>query len=110
MRQSTKQILTALSAISLVAAISGCSIFISKPRVAKINIQGLDNKHYEYIVTLDEPVADTNLDIQISKHYTVQIDFEWLWNSGADNLSGFGATNEDMIPPLVPWMLCKYRF
>ncbi len=111
MRNRTIQFVTVLSVISLIATISGCSIFISTPRTAKIHIQGLDNQHYDYIIALDERLSEANLDIKISKHYAVQIDFDWLWGSAGDTRLDFNnSLDEDIIPPLVPWMLCKYRF
>ena len=110
MRKWTNQLLTVLSAICLMVSISGCSIFISTPRTAKINIQGLDNKFFEYIIPLDEPTAETNLDIRISKRYALQLDFDWLWESDSESYLDYNPADKETIPPLAPWMLCKYRF
>jgi hypothetical protein len=110
MSNRTKHLITVLSVISLMVTVSGCSIFISTPRTAKIHIQGLDNRHYDYIIALDEPSAEANLDISISKHYAVQLDFDWLWGSASDSRIDYNSLDEDIIPPLIPWMLCKYRF
>ncbi len=111
MSNHTKQFITVLSVISMLVTISGCSIFISTPRTAKIHIQGLNNQHYDYVIALDEPATEANLDITISKKYAVQLDFDWLWGSGFDTRMGYyNSVDEDKIPPLVPWMLCKYRF
>ena len=110
MIQRTNHFLTVLSAICLMVSISGCSIFISTPRTAKIHIQGLDNQHYDYIIPIDEPATEANLDIRISKRYAVQLDFDWLWDSDRENRTDYATTEEDTIPQLVPWMLCKYRF
>jgi hypothetical protein len=111
MSNRTKQFITVMSAIILLASISGCSIFISTPRTAKIHIQGLDNQHYDYTIALDEPSAEANLDIRISKRYAVQLDFDWLWDSAGDSRTSlYNSVDEDMIPLLVPWMMCKYRF
>ena len=74
------------------------------------NIQGLDNQHYDYIIPIDEPATEANLDIRISKRYAVQLDFDWLWDSDRENRTDYATTDEDPIPQLVPWMLCKYRF
>lgn len=110
MRKWTNQLLSVLSVICLMVSISGCSIFISTPRTARIHIQGLDNKRLEYIIALDEPVAETNLDIRISKHYTLQLDFDWLWESDSESFLDYNPADNETIPPLAPWMLCKYRF
>ena len=110
MRKCSKKFLTVLSVICLVVSISGCSIFISTPRTAKIRIQGLDNKYHDAIIALDEPATETSLDIRLSKQYTLQLDFDWLWDPNQESRINNLATDEDMIPPLAPWMLCKYRF
>lgn len=89
---------------------NACSIFISTPRTARIHIQGLDNKYYDCIIALDEPTAKTNMDIRISKNYAVQLDFEWLWDADSDAELRQEDPETDIIPPLTPWMLCKYRF
>jgi len=111
MSNRTKQFITVLSVISMLISVSGCSIFISTPRTARIHIQGLDNQHYDYVIALDEPLAEANLDITISKRYAVQLDFDWLWGTASyTRLDYNNSVDEDKIPPLVPWMLCKYRF
>jgi hypothetical protein len=106
-----KQLLTILSTICIMVAICGCSIFVSAPPTARIRIQGLDNKLYEYIIALDKPVDETNVGFRISKNYTLQLDFEWLWDSGTDSRIGNNLlAEEDTISPLVPWIVCNYRF
>ncbi len=111
MRKRSDQLLTLLSVICLMVSISGCSIFISTPRTARIHIQGLDNKHFEYIIPLDDTTAETKLDIRISKNYTLQLDFDWLGDPGRESLIDYSpAADKEMIPPLAPWMSCKYRF
>ena len=95
----------------IVVMICGCSIFVSTPRTAKIYIHGSDNNLNEYIIALEEPVDETNVGIRISKNYTLQLDFEWLWDSGTDSrlITNF-QDNDDAASPLVPWIVCKYRF
>jgi len=110
MSKRTNYFITVLSVIILMATINGCSIFISTPRTAKIHIQGLDNQRHDYIIALDERLTEANLDIRISKRYTVQLDFDWLWGSATESQIDNNPVDEDKIPPLVPWMLCKYRF
>ena len=95
----------------MATALCGCSVFVSTPPTATIRIQGLDNKLYEYVITLDEPVDETSVGFQISKNYTLQLDFEWLWDSGMDSrIESNRVADEDMLPPLVPWIVCNYRF
>ena len=110
MRNRTIQLLALFTVICLMVTISGCSVFISTPRTARIRIQGLDNKHFEYIIALDEPVTETNLDIRISKNYTLQLDFDWLWESESESLIDYSPADKEIIPRLTPWMSCKYRF
>lgn len=107
------KMLSALLLLGATLAVNACSVFISTPRTAKIHIQGLDNKYYEYVVALDEPITKTNMDIRISKNYAVQLDFEWLWDASDDIMFGQKSTSDtdtDTVSPLTPWMLCKYRF
>jgi hypothetical protein len=107
----TKGLLTVLAVIGIAVAVCGCSIFVSTPRTAKIRIQGLDNKLYEYVIALDEPVDETNVGFRISKNYTLQLDFEWLWDSGTDcRMINNSQVDDDTNSPLVPWVVCKYRF
>jgi type 1 fimbria pilin len=105
------QLLAAISTICIVVATCGCSIFVSAPPTAKIRIQGLDNKLYEYIIALDEPADETNVGFRISKKYTLKLDFEWLWDSATGSQIGNNQlADEDTIPLLVPWIVCNYRF
>ena len=106
-----KQILIVLFLTCLIVFPNGCSVFISTPRTARIHIQGLGNEYYDYIITLDQPLPEANLDIRISDRYAVQIDFEWLWDAYNNDQADSNALQvEDQIVPLVPWMQCKYRF
>jgi hypothetical protein len=106
-----KHLFTILWTICTVVATCGCSVLVSSPPTAKFRIQGLDNKIYEYVITLDKPVGETNVEIRISKNNTLQLDFEWLWDSMADTEIDYNhLAGEDMAPPLVPWMVCNYRF
>jgi hypothetical protein len=106
-----KQLFTGLSAICIAATIFGCSIFVSTPPTARIRIQGLDNKLYEHVIALDAPVEETNVEIRISEHNSLQLDFEWLWNSdAASQINDSHTGDEDSAPPLIPWVMCNYRF
>jgi hypothetical protein len=106
-----RQLLTVFWTICMLAATCGCSIFVSTPPTAKIRIQGLDNELYEYVVTLDRPLDETNIGFKISKNYTLQLDFEWLWDSATDSrIDNNLMADEDTLPLLVPWIVCNYRF
>lgn len=106
-----RQLFTVLCAICMVVSTCGCSVFVSTPPTAKFRIQGLDNKLNEYVITLDEPVDATNVGLRISKNYTLQLDFEWLWNPNSESQIEYNyLPNEDTLPPLVPWVVCNYRF
>lgn len=95
----------------MVVTTCGCSVFVSTPPTAKFRIQGLDNKLNEYVITLDEPVDATNVGFRISKNYTLQLDFEWLWNPNSESQIEYNyLPNEDTLPPLDPWVVCNYRF
>ena len=110
-KKMKKRLFNLLACIGLLIWLYGCSVFISTPRIARINIQGLDNKYREYIVPLDAPSPDKNLDIPITKHYAIQLDFDWLWESGNKTQPYYyDSFDEDTAAPLTPWMLCKYRF
>jgi hypothetical protein len=102
---------TVLWAICMVAEFCGCSIFVSTPPTANYRIQGLDDKLYEYVIALDEPTDETNVEFKISRNYTLQLDFEWLWDAGTGSEMDYDhLTDEDMLLPLVPWVVCNYRF
>lgn len=100
-----------MSAFMLIA--TGCSVFISTPRVARIQMQRLDNKWVEYVVNLEDP-TQSNVGIRLNHDYSLQLDFEWLWHMDkradiyTDTYLEADADFED--PRLTPWMLCKYRF
>ncbi len=104
-----KKIYFILAILFTVNVLLGCSVFISTPRVARYHVQGLDNQLMEYRVPIDSP-SEGNLDIQLSDHYAIQFDFDWLWNTDAD-ISDFAVSDDtSAAPSLAPWMLCKYRF
>ena len=89
--------------------VTGCSVFISTPQVARYHVQGLDDQFNEFVVPLDAP-CEGNMDIRITNNYTVQFDFEWLWNDSTD-INGYTVSDETTdSPSLAPWMICKYKF
>jgi len=89
--------------------LTGCSVFISTPQVARIHMQRPDNKFVDYIINLDDP-CETNLDIRLNNKYALQVDFDWLWNMD-ERSEIYNETEVDAADArLTPWMLCKYRF
>ncbi len=100
-------------AICLIAMLAGCSVFISTPRVTRIQIQGMDDELWEYVVTLEEPMDDS-LGFRISDRYSLQFDFEWLWNTDVD-ADAYSTLDSDFdgrpdTTPMAPWLLCRYHF
>ncbi len=94
---------------ALMLTATGCSVFIATPQVARYHIQQLDDQFVEVVINLDTP-TETDLDIHINNRYTLQLEFEWLWNpeEEPDNGEIAEVTLEDTR--MTPWMLCKYRF
>ncbi len=104
-----KKLCTVLIVISTLLITAGCSIFVSTPREARIEIQGLDNQLHEYIIALDDP-TETTLDINLTRRYTIQLDLQWLWDTNETLQLDVENLEEHAIAPLSPWMICKYRF
>lgn len=107
-RNLNRIVLSALIAPSILA-MSGCSVFISTPRVASFHVQRLDDKFIEYVVNLDDP-TETDLEIHLNNRYAIQLDFEFLWDSDESSEIYVESYTDPADPLLVPWMLCKYRF
>lgn len=99
--------------IALVFTATGCSVFISTPKVARIQVQRLDDKLVEYVVNLENP-TQSNVGIRLNNDYSLQLDFEWLWRKDqpSDIYTDIAleAQAEPEDPRLTPWMLCQYRF
>jgi hypothetical protein len=97
----------------LILAITGCSVFISTPRVARIHVQRLDDKLVEYVINIENP-TQSNIGIRLNNDYSLKLDFEWLWHleEPSDIYSDvyFEADLISEEPRLTPWMLCKYQF
>ena len=109
MNGNTKQFRLLLITVIFMFVLSGCSVFVSTPRVTRIQMQGVDDQLWEYIVTLDNP-ADEDLGIQISDRYALQLDFEWLWNRESQADIYYDLNQESAEPTPAPWMLWKYNF
>ena len=89
---------------------TGCSVLISTPPIARIQIHGSNNQLSEYIVVLDETPSESSLDIPISDSYVINLDFQWLFGA-EENYSD--TVNENISTPdlnVSPWMMCTYRF
>jgi hypothetical protein len=95
--------------VALMLAATGCSVFISTPRVARIRIQDLDNQLIEYVVNLDGTTLPDS-GIPLTGKYTLQLDFEWLWNMDRQPDTHRVTAPHCEETQLTPWMLCKYRF
>ncbi len=109
MKSKTKRYGVVSLAVFLILTSFGCSVFISTPRVTHIQVQGLEDQLWEYTVTLDDS-AESNLNIDLSDRYSLQFDFEWLWNTEEPTDLYFDLSEEFGDSSMVPWMLCKYRF
>ena len=96
-----------VSALLLVS--TGCSVFITNPQVARFHIQQPDDRFVEVVIHLDTP-TETDLDIHLNNRYTLQLEFEWLWNHYEDSDIYAEADPDSEETQLTPWMLCKYRF
>lgn len=98
---------TLLAALMLSA--TDCSVFVSTPRVARINIHRLDHKLVEYVVNLDDP-TQSDIGIHLNSKYTLQLDFYWIWDMDDRSEIHMEVDQDFDEPKLSPWMLCKYRF
>ncbi len=89
---------------------AGCSVLISTPPVARIQIHGSNNQLSEYIVVLEAEPSSSSFDIPITDNYALNLDFQWLFGEEFD-LSTADDQNQSMQEPIVsPWMMCTYRF
>ncbi|MGD9216475.1 MAG: hypothetical protein PVJ84_16810 [Desulfobacteraceae bacterium] len=95
--------------VALMVAATGCSVFISTPRVACIRIHDLDNKWIEHVINIDDPPTSDS-GIQLGNKYRLQLDFDWLWNTGRRSEIYMEAATDLDESKLTPWMLCKYNF
>lgn len=103
-----QQIIVWIVAASFLGA-TGCSVFVSTPKVASFHIQQLDDRFIEVFVSLDD-ATETNLDINLNNRYTLQLDFDWLWNMDQRSEIYLESDTDSEDPLLAPWMMCKYRF
>lgn len=94
---------------------TGCSILISTPPVARIQIYGTDNKVSEYVVVLEHKPSQSTIDIPITDRYAINLDFQWLM--GSDYAYQNNQTDVDIDlnekyqeRSVTPWMMCTYRF
>lgn len=106
---NTKHICMKFIIGAVIFSLTGCSVFVSTPRIASFQIQKPDNKLVSHFVYLDEP-EETNLDIDLNNRYTIQLDFEWLWDDTESPQIYYQGNRDDSESGLAPWMICKYRF
>jgi hypothetical protein len=90
-------------------AMTGCAYLVSSPRIARVQIKGPTNQSNEFVISLDDPLQ-RDTDIHLSDRYALQLDLQWLWYSKEDLESITKEKPENLISPLVPWVICKYRF
>lgn len=95
--------------VSLIWAMTGCASFVSPPRIARIQIKGPANQSKEFVISLENP-TQRETDIHLSDKYTLKLDLQWLWYSKEDLESISRENPEDLLSPLTPWVICKYRF
>lgn len=87
--------------------LTGCSAFVSTPRIARIQIKGPANHTNEVVFAL-ETTQDN--DIELNDRYALELDFQWLWYEREDLDFLKREVNEETFIPLTPWFICKYRF
>lgn len=87
----------------------GCSLLVSAPRYARIQIKGPGNHCNEVVIALDNAPKE---DIRLNDRYAINLDFQWLWyeKEDIDLIQNEAFKNQDSILPLTPWFICKYRF
>lgn len=96
-------------AILLILALTGCSIFHTPPRLARVQIIGPGNHAKEFIFSL-ENLESEDAGIQLTDRYTLQVDLQWLWYNYEDLTYGKGPFETEVQNNLTPWFICKYRF
>ncbi len=87
--------------------LTGCALFVSTPRIARIQIKGPANHINEVFFALDN---SEDKDIHINDRYAIELDFQWLWYEQEDLIFLKKEDKEEEDIPLTPWFICKYRF
>lgn len=96
--------------IFLFSAIVGCSAFSSTQPLVYIHIKGPANQTKEFVLPVEMPKADKELDVHLSDSYLVEFDLQWLWYDKDDILWLDSDDPQGFTRPLTPWMIFKYRF
>mgnify|MGYP003493337861 FL=1 len=104
-----KRLCSIILILGLMWAITGCASFVSPPRIARIQIKGPANQSNEFILSLEDPLQ-RDTDIHLSDRYAIELDLQWLWYSKEDLESTPKENPDDLLSPLTPWVICKYRF
>lgn len=89
---------------------TGCSVLISTPPVARIQIHGMDNQLDEYIVILDPAPSSNMIDIPLTDRYVINLDFQWLLGPSAEFETADADGRPDQYFSATPWMMCTYKF
>ena len=104
-----KRIYTLSICCSMLFLMSGCSVFISTPRVAHVPVTGLNNQLSEYVIRLDN-LTEADLDIRLNDHYAIRLDLQWLGDDQDAMNPEIQMMRDDASPQFSPWIMCKYRY
>ncbi|KJS32143.1 MAG: hypothetical protein VR64_08545 [Desulfatitalea sp. BRH_c12] len=105
-----KKTIGIIGTLLIVTIMTGCSTFASVPRTAFLHIRGPGNQVNEFAVSLENP-ANTDMDIHLSDRYALKLDLQWLFYEEEDSAGETGFEySENVVPPLSPWAIIKYRF
>jgi hypothetical protein len=96
--------------ILLFSSLMGCSIFLSPQPLVYIHVKGPGNQTREFVLSVEMPKTEKELDLHLSDRYLVQFDLQWLWYDKDDVLWLDAVDPQGFIRPLMPWMIFKYRF
>jgi len=98
-------------AIALILFFTGCTNFITPPRVAHIQVTGPGNVTKQFAIALDTE-TEQDMDIHLTDRYAVELFFQWLWYEQEDLDANYSGKNQDGTTQqdLTPWFLWKYRF
>jgi hypothetical protein len=99
-----------LLAGGLLLMTNACSLLATPSHAAHIQITGLNKQIGEFVIALDT-YNDDDMDLRLSDHYALRLDFKWLWDADNDASNMYiKRDTEEFSPTLTPWLTCKYRF
>lgn len=94
---------------SMLFLTTGCSVFMSTPRVAHVKITGLNNQLSEYVINLDD-LTESDMDIPLNDHYAIRLDLELMCSDQDLMNSDSRLTREEPGAQFSPWVMYKFRF